>query len=264
MAWPRSPRTPRADTCVLLDADGNGLGGDVVCFGSGEDGRLGTEDNRTRGDAPGTMGDALGVISLGANYDAKSISASARGSCAVVTGGFLKCAARSARPRARPCARSRAPRAASRRAARAAHRFATRRRARAGWGSGSNGRLGQGDTLSRGDRSGTMGDALPPVNLGTDYEDDYEPDTPRETDPDGPDCDAILEERARGKALGHDNNNSIGQGRRRLKFVYRDDYHPIKGSKRALASSFGRDHNCVYSASGVRCARTTRVFIARP
>lgn len=108
-------------TCALLQ------GGQVKCWGDNTWGQLGLgEDEPSRGDEPGEMGDALPPVDLGAGRTATAIAAAEHHTCASLDDGSLKC-----------------------------------------WGDNTWGQLGQGNIQSTGAAPGTMGDALPPVDLGT-------------------------------------------------------------------------------------------------
>ncbi len=108
-------------TCALLD------NGSVKCWGANFDGQLGQGplSPTVVGDNPGEMGGALPAVDLGDGATATAISVGVNTSCALLTGGDVKC-----------------------------------------WGNNDKGQLGQGDTVDRGSASGTMGDALLPVDLG--------------------------------------------------------------------------------------------------
>ena len=105
--------------CALLTS------GKVKCWGLNDTGQLGIGEMSRRGDGPGEMGDALPFVDLGTGLTASSIQPSNNMTCAVLTSGQVKC-----------------------------------------WGINTNGGLGLGDTSSRGDQPGEMGDALPAVDLG--------------------------------------------------------------------------------------------------
>ena len=107
-------------TCVLLDD------ASVKCWGRNDVGQLGLGDAFHRGDAPGEMGDALPPIDLGSNRWATAVACGERHSCAILDDGTVKC-----------------------------------------WGDGANGQLGYGDTSTRGNDPGEMGDLLPAIELGT-------------------------------------------------------------------------------------------------
>jgi len=99
------------------------------CWGNNRLGRLGLGDTNDRGDGADEMGANLPSVDLGANWTVVEIAASALHTCARLENGAA---------RALKC-----------------------------WGYNGNGGLGLGDTLSRGDGEGEMGDSLPAVQLGT-------------------------------------------------------------------------------------------------
>lgn len=107
-------------SCAVLDD------GSVKCWGSNTYGALGLGDVSHRGDAAGEMGNSLPAVNLGTGRTATAIAAGVGHACAILDDGTLKC-----------------------------------------WGLNNFGQLGLGDTASRGDAAGEMGDSLPCVNLGT-------------------------------------------------------------------------------------------------
>jgi alpha-tubulin suppressor-like RCC1 family protein len=107
-------------TCARLD------NGQSKCWGANADGQLGLGDTANRGDNPGEMGDSLPAVALGTGRTATAIWAGGRHTCALLDNGQLKC-----------------------------------------WGSNQFGQCGVGDTITRGDGPGEMGDSLPSVSLGT-------------------------------------------------------------------------------------------------
>ena len=107
-------------TCAIRDTN------DVVCWGVGGEGQLGTSARLDVGDAAGEMGDSLTPVALGTGRTATALSAGSAHTCAVLDDATTKC-----------------------------------------WGSGASGRLGSGDTVSRGDQPGELGDTLSPIALGT-------------------------------------------------------------------------------------------------
>jgi E3 ubiquitin-protein ligase HERC3 len=109
-----------AGRCALFDD------GSVKCWGNNSDGQLGRGDTMSRGDEPGEMGDALLPVALGTGRSVKSLTAGYAHTCALLDDNSVRC-----------------------------------------WGYNATGQLGQGDTISRGDEPGEMGDALLPVTLGT-------------------------------------------------------------------------------------------------
>ncbi len=107
-------------TCAILnDAS-------VKCWGSNSLGQLGLGDRSARGDAPGEMGDSLPAVNLGTGRTARAIAAGASHACAILDNDTVKC-----------------------------------------WGFNTYGALGVGDSVTRGDDPGEMGDTLPVVALGT-------------------------------------------------------------------------------------------------
>ncbi|MFO0663748.1 MAG: hypothetical protein U0174_07345 [Polyangiaceae bacterium] len=72
-------------TCAILDND------TVKCWGNNSWGNLGYGDTGFRGNVANQMGDALGVVNLGAGRTAKSISAGWGSTCAVLDNNTLKC-----------------------------------------------------------------------------------------------------------------------------------------------------------------------------
>ncbi len=107
--------------------------GTVKCWGANDYGQLGLGDTESRGDTFGEMrdtfgemGDALPPVDLGTGQTPIGIAAGNETACALFVGGLVKC-----------------------------------------WGGNDLGQLGLGDTGNRADMPGEMGDALPPVNLGT-------------------------------------------------------------------------------------------------
>jgi len=104
------------------------VGGEMKCWGNGANGQLGYGDTQNRGDGPGEMGDNLPILHVGGSSLAFKVKA-------VSVGISHTCAILN--DGSVRC-----------------------------WGSGANGRLGYGDTLSRGDSPGEMGDNLPVVDLG--------------------------------------------------------------------------------------------------
>lgn len=72
-------------TCALL------AGGAVKCWGSGDNGRLGSGAQASLGDGPGEMGDALPFVDLGPGEVATDIATPSRNTCAVLESGHVKC-----------------------------------------------------------------------------------------------------------------------------------------------------------------------------
>ncbi|TKD06469.1 hypothetical protein [Polyangium fumosum] len=165
--------------CALL-ADGR-----VKCWGYGTYGALGLGDMKDRGDEPGEMGDALPAVDLGAGAVVRAISGGQYHSCALLADGRVKCwghgfsgqlgtgdkETRGDDPGemgdALPAIDLGTGAKALAIAAWGQHTCALLHEGRVKcWGNGINGSTGQGDSLSRGDEPGEMGDVLPAVDLG--------------------------------------------------------------------------------------------------
>jgi alpha-tubulin suppressor-like RCC1 family protein len=166
-------------TCAL-SGDGR-----VKCWGQNFVGQLGTGDLRPRGALPGDMGDALSAVDLGGGRRAVAISAGARHACAILHDGSVRCwgdtvgGGDSSPPGGgatggigvvdidlgRNAAGS--PAKAIAIAAGTHHTcVALETGILKCWGDNQWGQLGLGDTETRGDDPGEMGDALPAVDLG--------------------------------------------------------------------------------------------------
>ena len=109
-----------AHTCALRDTN------DVVCWGVGAAGRLGTQGRDNIGDMSSEMGSALLPVALGTGRTAVALSAGATHTCAVLDNATAKC-----------------------------------------WGDGASGRLGTGALENLGDQPGELGDSLSAISLGT-------------------------------------------------------------------------------------------------
>lgn len=72
-------------TCALLDNQ------HVKCWGQNGSGQLGLGDNLSRGDEPGEMGDYLPEVDLGAGVTVQRLTAGSDHTCALLTGGQVKC-----------------------------------------------------------------------------------------------------------------------------------------------------------------------------
>ncbi|NMO22836.1 hypothetical protein HPC49_17135 [Pyxidicoccus fallax] len=169
-------------TCAVLDT------GAVKCWGNNDHGQLGLGALGFRGYEPGQLGDALPSVDLGRGRTAVALSAGGRHTCAVLDTGAVKCwgdhragqlGAATAQGRedrgkrpgelgehlpAVPLGKGRTAVAV---AAGEAHTCALLDRGTVKcWGRNAHGQLGLGDTDTRGDTPGELGDALPAVDLG--------------------------------------------------------------------------------------------------
>ena len=171
-----------AHTCVIRDLN------DVVCWGVGATGRLGTGAEDDIGDDAGEMGAGLTAVPLGAGRTAVAVSAGATHTCVVLDNNTGKCWGSGASGRlgtSDTMSRGDQPDELSDNLA--AIDLGTSRTARtvvAGvahtcvvldtwalkcFGLGSSGRLGSGSTSTLGDGANEMGDNLTSVDLGTDH-----------------------------------------------------------------------------------------------
>ena len=167
-------------SCALLDD------ATVKCWGRSNSGQLGYNDTATRGDGPGEMGDALPAISFAAGRTATAIAAGANHTCAVLDNAQMVCwgdneygqlgqgnminigDALNATIVATPTINMGTGRSVVAISAGNLHTCALLDNATVKcWGSAGNGRLGTGVTNDRGDDPNEMGDALPPISLGT-------------------------------------------------------------------------------------------------
>ncbi|MFL2975241.1 MAG: putative Ig domain-containing protein [Candidatus Thalassarchaeaceae archaeon] len=75
-------------TCAVLDEQ---VDGNLVCWGWGDSGRLGSESVGTTGDSSGEMGDNLEVVELGTGLTVDSIGVGYGSSCAIMNNSMVKC-----------------------------------------------------------------------------------------------------------------------------------------------------------------------------
>lgn len=164
---------PLSHTCAILDT------GDVRCWGSGGQGKLGYGNTANVGDneTPG----AVGTVDLGVGRTASAISAGGEHTCAILDDGTVRCWGRGAEgqlgygatdavgddetPAVAGPVDLGAGRTARAIAAGASHTCAVLDDGTVRcWGSGADGRLGTGSTTTIGDDE-TPG-SVPPVDLG--------------------------------------------------------------------------------------------------
>lgn len=168
-----------AHACVRLQA------GTVKCWGNNASGQLGLSDAENQGDQAGEMGDSLPAVELGAGRTAGSLTAADRYTCARLDDASLKCWGINSDgdlglgdtdnrgdgpgemgddlpPLDLGTGRSVAQLASDEHNCGILDDGSLKC-----WGeAGGVGRLGLGDTLTRGDGAGEMGDNLPVVDLG--------------------------------------------------------------------------------------------------
>ena len=167
-------------TCVVLND------GSIKCWGGGVFGKLGLGDTQNRGDGPGEMGDALPTVDLGAGQTAIGVTAGSIHTCALLSGGAVKCwginnagqlGLGDTQPRGDgpgemgsnlPFVDLGTGKTAVQIQGGSEHTCALLDDARLKcWGRNDYGQLGLGDTTWRGDGPAEMGNALPALNLGT-------------------------------------------------------------------------------------------------
>ncbi|XRB20464.1 EGF-like domain-containing protein [Pseudoscourfieldia marina] len=172
-------------TCAILDND------KVKCWGSNYAGALGYGDTNNRGDGPNEMGDNLQYVDVGTGRTVKQISLTHAATCAILDNDKVKCwgwniggglgygdtISRGELPNSMGDSLPYVDLGTGRTAV--AIRTATfdmwgsitctilDNDAVKCWGPGFGGRLGYGDTTSRGDGPNEMGDNLPYVDLGS-------------------------------------------------------------------------------------------------
>ena len=176
----RSISAGTSHTCAILD-DGR-----LKCWGANGQGRLGLGDSVDRGDDPGEMGEHLPAVDLGTGRTARAVVASDTHTCALLDNGQVKCWGNNAGGLLGledtvnrgagagqmgddlPAVDLGAGRTATAITAGRSHSCALLDNGQVKcWGIGTFGRLGYGDTDSRGGDVGDMGDDLPFVDLGT-------------------------------------------------------------------------------------------------
>ena len=164
-------------TCAILDDDS------TKCWGDNEAGELGLGDLVSRGDQPGTMGDALQAIDFGAPHRAVEVAPSSYSSCARLDDASVRCwgngadlglgdaASHGGAPGTMGVKLPAVDLGTGRSAlavtagARWACALLDDQQLKC-WGYNSAGQLGQGDSKDRGALPLEMGDALPPIDLG--------------------------------------------------------------------------------------------------
>lgn len=157
--------------CAMLD------NGTVKCWGSGYGGKLGIGTTQNRGDGPNEMGNSLPAVNLGTFNRAVQLDLGWNHSCAVLGDGAVACWGRNDQgqlglgdtvDRSTPeIVDLGAGKVAIAVSAGDSHTCAALSDGSVKcWGSAAFGLLGLGNTQSRGDGPGEMGDSLPAVDLG--------------------------------------------------------------------------------------------------
>eukprot|EP00798_Chlamydomonas_sp_ICE-L_P009609 gene9609-7522_t len=162
----------RVHTCAILD------NADIKCWGHNNWGQLGLSDKETRA----TVGDDVPAVDLGTGRTATAIAAGEYHTCALLDNSKVKCwgfniagelgigdnAAHATVGDGHPAVDLGTGRTATAIAAGGHHTCALLDNGKLKcWGFNGLGQLGLGDTQSRGDDVGEMGDSLPVVDLGT-------------------------------------------------------------------------------------------------
>ncbi len=166
-------------TCAIFET------GEAKCWGYNGDGELGLGDVDNRGDGPGEMGTALPVVAVGPGRTVRRIALSGAATCAVLDDQSLKCWGNNAYgqlglgdglPRgvaanqmgaSLPAVDLGAGRKAASVVGGSLHTCALLDDGSVKcWGFNTNGQLGRGDKVTRGDLAGQMGASLPAIDLG--------------------------------------------------------------------------------------------------
>ena len=169
-----------AHSCAILED------GSVQCWGWNIAGQLGYGNTTNRGDGAGEMGNNLPTVNLGTGRTARAVATGALHTCAILDNGSVKCwgsgfsgqlgygdslargDAGGEMGDSLPTVNLGTGRTAKAIALGATHTCAILDNGSVKcWGLGIYGQLGYGDSISRGDGVGEMGDSLPTVNLGT-------------------------------------------------------------------------------------------------
>jgi len=159
--------------------------GALYCWGFNRAGQLGLGDDENRGDQAGEMGRELPQVDLGAGAVVEGVAPGFTHTCALLSGGIVKCwggndsgelglgdrASRGAQPGEMgdrlPSVELGTTRWVKSVVTNELHSCALLDDGSLKcWGDNHSGRLGLGDTETRGDEPGEMGDALPALDLG--------------------------------------------------------------------------------------------------
>ncbi len=167
-------------TCALLD------NASIKCWGSNASGQLGLGDTNNRGDGSNEMGDNLPTVDLGSGRTATAIASGDSHTCVVIDNASIKCWGKNESGQLGlgdtdnrgdgsgemgdnlPSVDLGTGRTAKVIAAGSSHTCAVLDNSLVKcWGENPYGQLGLGDTSTRGDGSGEMGDNLATVDLGS-------------------------------------------------------------------------------------------------
>ncbi|MEK6704347.1 MAG: hypothetical protein AABZ06_01020 [Bdellovibrionota bacterium] len=204
-------------TCAVLDND------TVKCWGYNNYGQLGQGGSKTLGDSANEMGDNLSTISLGSGRTARSVSAGESFACALLDNYEIKCWGRNNYGQLGIGNKSAigdkagqmgddlqrvelgTAHTATSVVSGAYHTCAILNNGDTKcWGRNTFGQLGLGDTATRGDKTGDMGDSLGAVSIGASR-------SARFIDIDETHSCAVLDDGTT-KCWGKNNNGQLGQG----------------------------------------------------
>ncbi|CAM9579206.1 unnamed protein product [Ectocarpus sp. 6 AP-2014] len=176
----RAASAGASHSCVVL------VGGKIKCWGENFWGQVGQSDNLVRGDDASDMGDSLPYVPLG-EFEASLVASGSEFSCALAVDGAVKCWGRNSSGQLGlgdnetrggqddafemgdklPVLDLGTGVAVESIALAGSHACAVLADGKLKcWGENEGGQLGLGDTLTRGNATGQMGDNLPFVDLG--------------------------------------------------------------------------------------------------
>ncbi len=167
-------------TCAILDDS------TLKCWGFNSEGQLGLGNAQTKGILPTQMGDALPAVNVGTGRHATAIACGAAYTCAVLDNGQVRCWGHNVEGQLGqgtvvpygtspddigdnlpPVSLGTGHTAKAVAAGLYSTCVILDDSTMKCWGANNSGQLGQGDEVSRGDNPGELGDAMPPINLGT-------------------------------------------------------------------------------------------------
>ena len=245
--------------CVLLKSR------QLACWGGNSFGELGLGDTAARGDEPLEMGSALPTLELGAGRTATIVAAGQRHSCALLDDQSVKCwgensdgelglgdmATRGDEPSemgdnlksvdlgggVKAIAVFAGPRYSC--------AILSDRRVKC-WGANEFGQLGNGDYNGRGTFAGSMGDALPYTDLGSDFE--------ANSLALGADHACVLSVKGTIKCWGSNDAGQQGQGNREPLNVPPPVAVSLGSGRQAAGVAVGEGHSCAVLDDGqIKC-----------